>query len=333
MQDLNEFISCIKRLGKVSIQDAHQQTEKLLYSNDDYYDDLGESNTHLKMYDLLDIVLASKPIGDAEDYYNYSILFAKINDYDAACEIIERGLLRTPKNVDLLALYVEYAPDNSDEQRFDKCQKHFSLLMSISRERWTWRAYDFSIDYLCKLIEQDGQNEQEIRKLINDLLAQYKTAFPLDERAYYAEYKYLNNFNETLEKQIDTLSKTLEIQAHSARCALRLAEIRFDRKEYSEAIELLCKASKDAVDMKANIDVANIFLLRFFAKATRLLEQSDGGKTLKSNTNKEEVLDTYRDFNLAKKLGTTNSRIRLANKHIKILEEYSGIENQNDFEE
>ena len=332
MQDLNEFINYIKQLRKVSIRDAHQQTEKLLYSNDDY-DDIGESSIRLKIYELLDIVLDAKPIGDAGDYHNYSVLFAQINDYDAACEIIERGLSRTPQNVDLLADYIEYAPDNSDKQRYDKCKKYFSRLKSIPRERWTWRAYDFSIDYLCKLIEQDGQKGQEIRSLINELLSQFKTAFPLDERAYYAEYQLLNNFNEPLEKQIDALNKTLEIQAHTAKCTLRLAEIRFDKKEYKEAIELLCKASKDALDIKTGINVANIFLLRFVAKAAQLLEQSNGGKTLKSNTDNEEILDAYRDFNLAKKLGTVNSRIKLAENYIKILEEYSGVENQNDFDE
>ncbi|MCL2370541.1 MAG: hypothetical protein FWC80_04880 [Firmicutes bacterium] len=328
MQDINEFINIVNKTGKVSIQEAHEQTDKLL--ND--FDDEGENNMRIKAYELLDIVLAAKQSGDADDYYSYAVLFARINDYDAACDILERGLLRNPQNVDLLATYIVYAPDNSDEFRYEKCQKYFSKLQNIPREKWTWRAYDFSIEYLCKLAEQDDQDMYAVKEKTYKLVSQYLEAFPLDERAHYAKYNCLFSFGESLDKQIETLEVALKDTFRAARCAMRLADLKFERKDYENTIELLNKTSQDAIDLKIGISMANVYLLRFVARAAQLLEKSDGGKNLNKQSNKE-IKEAYIDYNLARKLKATQSKIKLAGSYVKILEEYSGIENPEEYDD
>ena len=81
--------------------------------------------------------------GDADDYHNISVCYARQGDYTSACEILEKSIPIFPYNSDLLADYIKYG---SKAGELEKCAQYYKKLREIPVNAWTWRGFDFSID-------------------------------------------------------------------------------------------------------------------------------------------------------------------------------------------
>lgn len=340
MQDYTNFSKTIQRIGRASIQEAEEITEKMINSQDDEFED----NSRIQVYDLLDQVLELKQNGDPDDYHNYSVTMASIYDYDAACQILECGLKKYPNNVDLLADYLNYSTQSSDESCWDKCWNYYNHLLKIDKGEWTWRCYAFIINFLraWRMYVQDKEEILKAKELALDVSEEYIKRHPLDDRAYLLYYKLKIEFNPniTVKKKEDLLNKLIvKAGAHSVRCSILLAELKIENKQYVDAIKILDNELQLSID-PTSLDVGHVYLLRCIAKAALLIGKLD--KIKKSGiqgTNANcidseliiEIKEVYSDYHIAQKSSKNSKEINMAKKYIHLLEILSGIENDYDY--
>lgn len=228
--------------------------------------------------------------GSINDYHNLSVVLSRAGYPSLSCMVLENGINTYFGSVDLLADYLEYSIEC---EKHKDGKKYFDLLQKIPKEKWTWRAYDFSIDYLVfvdKITPNSLHND-----LIIELINQYKTAFYNDERAYLSEA----NFYQKTEKQksIQVLIQGIENVHIAPLCCLNLAKLYFDEGEYYEANKVLSKCKEYSLHMNEENDIGNVFYLSTLCKMAIYYLENAQGKT----TNENLLHQIYYDYKSAEK--------------------------------
>lgn len=99
---------------------------------------------------------------DSDDYHNKAVDRARRGRNREATEICMEGLKKFPLNVDLLADTIKYSSEAGDMQA---AANYYSILKAnVPFQRWNWRAFTFSFDYLLK--EDPIANEKECRSIV-----------------------------------------------------------------------------------------------------------------------------------------------------------------------
>lgn len=132
------------------------------------------------LYGLRDIVLSGDISGTANDFHNFSVNFASRGDHESACDLLQIGLQQHPLSTDLLADYLQYGIKCG---KSESARQYYERLMQIPIERWTWRSFDFSIDYL-KAEAALLSAQEEIEKKKKDMLSladNFHKRMPFDE--------------------------------------------------------------------------------------------------------------------------------------------------------
>ncbi len=209
--------------------------------------------------------------GTADDFHNFAVELARRDEYSLACDILDAGLKVTEfkRNCDLLADYLQYGINCG---RIKEAKKYFKILMCISRKKWTWRGFSFSIYFLRHLLEQgntDSSIKQSIsvvdcsieenieleaeEKVMLALIQEFKNYYPHLEEPFQVEaqvYCYLKEEDKALE----ALKQAEEIIASCPKCALQRADILFKRGEYLEAGKSVRRALDDAVQTQSSVN-------------------------------------------------------------------------------
>lgn len=272
------------------IKTANQISQNYLdqMSTEDYY--AAEASIQaLKV--LVERVLAQeiKP-GDADDWHNWAVDIARKDLYDVACDILDAGLMMFPKNIDLLADYLQYGISCG---RIDNCKNHYKTLTKIPKIRWSWRGYSFAVSYLQFLWER-CDSEKEIEKLQKEMLETvklFRENLGYDEESYRCEsdiHKLLHN-NKQEEAVLREALKELKI---APKCALRLSDILFDRGDYEEALIHIQRGIKDSMQTQASVNEGYLYYLSGLSKLAMV--QRDG-----NNFIEDVVLDIYSDFDVS----------------------------------
>lgn len=263
-----------------------------------------------------------KVFGTADHYHNIAVTYAQKEMNDCACDILQVGIDDIPYAVDLIADYIHYGMLGGQR---DKCEEMFLRLKSITRRRWNWRAYSFSIDYLidkCKYINNESEQEEikrETLELAKQFIATEKTNREYLDQAYfdkaavYAEFGDKKNEYKALEEGFNEMTS-------SSKCALRLADIAFSKGDYEDAIKKLkhcCNRIKPQPDIKGNY----AYLLLALSKTTKLFEEENI-----SQDKEEQVKSIYRDFYSALSSGLSGVYRETANTAIKIISSQTEIE-------
>ena len=85
---------------------------------------------------------------DSDDYHNKAVDRARRGRNREATNICMEGLKKFPLNVDLLADTIKYSSEAGDMQT---AADYYSILKeNVPFQRWNWRAFTFSFDYLLK---------------------------------------------------------------------------------------------------------------------------------------------------------------------------------------
>jgi tetratricopeptide (TPR) repeat protein len=260
--EINKTIEFIKKEEIIVISDVEKEVRKLI---DDLYSDDGYKNKSI-IFELINICFNpdSKEAKDfsvnatSEDYFNLSLILAKENFYDLACLVLEAGINNFPKDIDLIAYFLRCGICSSEYR--SQCTKYYDVLLGIPKEKWTWRAYDFSIDYLriCQKTENDENSEKD--KEIVNLLEEFKKRFELEsDRPYLAYAEYYHSI-----QQFDQELKMLEIAVNKkdnlSRCSFRLAEIYIRKGKFKFAMELLDKCKKYVCMPDSGLDPGSIYI-------------------------------------------------------------------------
>lgn len=172
--------------------------------------------------------------GDENDFHNFATELARADYYEAACEVLKQGVIAYPTNTDLLADYILYA---------HKCGKHevarekFRQLKEIDRVDWTWRGFVFSIDYHIELLKgQKGDERKKTQSIIETLIEEFKQNLRTDEKAYLAQFDYLEAIGKR-EDALDVLKSFLDngVLKVSTQCCLRYVDRCLEMGDYAAA--------------------------------------------------------------------------------------------------
>lgn len=281
-------------------------------------------DTLLRLEELAEAALTSdKWIGDADDYHNFAVTFARLDQEDRACQILEKGLQVFQKNVDLLADYIKYGVICAE---FEKCDMYYQKLLTINKKRWNWRAFTFSIDYLLSMIDfkdLSSRDEENLIGSIKSLAGEFQESLPNDEQGYVSEYDIYKAFNDS-EKAEEVLVTALEKLPIAPKCALRLADMLYEKGEYSRALMYLKRCEIDSIQPQSGIDKGYLYLLMTLCEVVVMFQSEE---PLIKEKSIENVKKIYESANMAKRLmRNRNSMRRNLDDVVAIVEAKTGVE-------
>lgn len=218
--------------------------ELLSRMKDSIYDD--DSNSDADSIDM-----------DANDYHNKAVDHSRHGKHKLAAETCMEGLKYFPLNVDLLADTIMYS---SKSGNMDNAAKHYEILKdAIPVQRWNWRAFTFSFDFL---LENDPvANEDECRAIIEN----YKKFIPYEEKAYMAESE-LEMALGNAERSMAVLKEAIASRENASQCALRLADMQLDRGLYEEVIATANYGIAASAEVQPSINIPYLYYIRALAK-------------------------------------------------------------------
>lgn len=258
----------------------------------EYIYGMDDDNAREDLYDLIDCFLnQNQQSGDADDFHNFAVELARKDEYTLACKVLECGLSLFPKNVDLLADYLQYGVRCN---KIDECKKMYKTLVKIPKRRWTWRGFTFLVDYLQFLIDRsDSDKEIDAKeKEMIEVAAVSRKRFPYSEESYRIEASVYHILNP--EKETDILKAALDNVKVAPKCALRYADIMFERGMYEEAASAIKRGISDATQTQSSVNEGYIYYLSALCKIA--IYQKNGSD---AKLSEEEVYDIYADFNIA----------------------------------
>lgn len=278
---------------------------------------LSEENDEA-LYDLMQKILSQeKVVGSVDDFHNLSIDFSRRDDYETACNILDKGLEQFPNAVDLLADYLQNGLNCSKAKL---CEKYFERLMKIPMMRWTWRGFSFSIDYMKNLAD-NIEPEKALIDWKNKMLYladDYYRYFSYSEDPFLVKADIYRYFNDK-EEEIKILKEALQKIKSCPRCSLRLADMFFERGEYKEALKYIEKCKYEAVQTQEKINQGYLYYLSGLCKAAGVHQSL-------SYNDVELIKDIYTDFDIAEKLKMSfASYKKVMERQIYILESKSHI--------
>lgn len=221
-------------------------------------------------FDWMDIVnqIQNDPdiSGSSSDYHNLAVELTREGCYLQGFMVVEKGLEKTPYNVDLLADAVFYG---SSAGKYEKCEEYAKRLMNRPFALWNWRAFTFMIDYYMEKSDwlDDEQAISEAYATALDLAKKAQRFLRNEERGYLAEH----NVHEALERwkiqfaeeakdqdekkkfeenaamhrtyAVAALKKAIDNEEMvSIQCCLRYADLKFEERDYEAALEVCEKA-------------------------------------------------------------------------------------------
>lgn len=262
--------------------------------------------------------------GDADDFHNFAVELARNDEYSLACLVLECGLSLFPKNVDLISDYLQYGVNCN---KTEECKKYYKTLIKIPRRRWTWRGFAFLVDYLKFLIERSDSEkeidakEQEMISIVSD----FRNFFQYSEESYRVEADVYKNLN-MQDKELETLETALKVINVAPKCALRCADILFERGRYEEASQAIKRVLSDATQSQSSVNEGYIYYLSALCKIA-VLQKNE------KELDREHVEDIYSDFNIAlSKFKDTRSYADVIKTKTNTLINKSGIEVDNRFD-
>ena len=194
--------------------------------------------------------------GDADDYHNLASELANGDMYREAVEVVKSGLRLFEKNTDLLADLIKYATQNS---RFEDAEKAIERLQGIDARQWTWRCYEFIVDYYRAL----GNLEAAYTMCQKGI-----EALPYNEFSYRSKAELeqmLTPGEKGVEQAIATLEDALQKEFPAAQCAFRLSGLYHDKGEYQKAIDAASRSIIDSAQDQPPVSIAAVIARRGFA--------------------------------------------------------------------
>lgn len=256
--------------------------------------------------------------GDADDFHNFVVALARKDEYALACRLLARGLEIFPKNVDLLADYLQYGVSCG---RAEECKRYSKILMKIPRMRWTWRGFAFLVRYLLHLTEQSDSEKDILAKRAQmlEIVADFKKYFPYSEEPYRVEAEVYQSLNEP-ERESAPLRQAMSVLKVCPKCALRYADLQFERGNYGEAMVAIQRAIRDANQTQSSISEGYIYYLSALCRIAMI----QAGET---GPDEQVVRDVYSDFNIAiRELGEASSYFEVIRTKTNTLVSKSGID-------
>ena len=261
-------------------------------------DDEDDEQAREDLYKLMDrFANQSEQSGDANDFHNFSVALAIKDEYALACDVLECGLKIHSNNVDLLADYLQYGINCG---RLEQAKSCYKMLNKIPRMRWTWRGFAFSINFLKNIIERSDSQKEIDTKIteIQDLLTDFRKYHSDSEETYRVEAETYQCIN-MKDKEVEALKSALDNLGVAPKCALRYADILFERGQYEAATAAIKRCIGDSTTQRSVNEGYMYYLYALSILADH--QKRDVG------LDEETVLLIYSNFNVALlELGNSN---------------------------
>lgn len=245
------------------------------------------------LYGLRDAVLTGTIKGSSDEYHNFCVNYAGRGDYESACDLLEIGLGQHPLSTDLLADYMQYGVKCG---RSENARKYYERLMEIPKERWTWRSFDFTIDYLkaeTTLISNHEEIERRKEQMLS-LADAFHKQMPFDEQPFLAKAEIFEFFGDTI-NYTATLKDAIQNVKVAPKCCLKYSDTMLERGEYSEVIATTKKGVIASAQDQASINIGYLFYISALAKDALIHENED-------YHNECLIQDAYSDYSIAENL-------------------------------
>lgn len=229
--------------------------------------------------------------GDYDDYHNICVCFARIGDYSSACSILEKGVEVFPKNVDLLADYLEYGTKCGKQEN---CEKYLSLLLKIPYRLWTSRGFRFCINYLSNSFFCDDDNDEKRKQQAQDLCNEFQRYYPEEEDAYLTEYD-MNCALGNREEAYKLLAKRVDEHTVMPRCCLKYCDLLLERGNYEDVIKYSAQGIMGDAQSQSGIRVGYLFYITGLARDAIIWRDN-------LFKNQEKVEEMYSDFQISEML-------------------------------
>ena len=303
------IMAVIEKTAKVKLKDVQGVVEELYYnvnSEDDSID------YFYKLNDLIELVLKQKLFeGDENDYHNLSVTYAREGDYYSACRYLEKGIQHFPYAVDLLADYLSYGMQCD---KIEECVEMYERLLKV-RNRWNWRAYQFSIDYLMKLLSvSPSANIDDIETIVNEFVEK----MPEREESYISKAEFIETFrnkklsDESFVSVLEYATSEECIVQRTPKCDLRLSEYYYDLGQNLErANELIERCKINSIELQLSVNRNYVYLLSSLCKMSLFYRTAEKGvkKTIEGTEREKMVLDIFDDYHIAA-INRHDSRVR-----------------------
>ena len=137
---------------------------------------------------------------------------------------------------------------------------HYSILKAnVPFQRWNWRAFTFSFDYLLK--EDPIANEDECRSIVEH----YKKYLPYEEKASMAESE-LEAALGNAAGSMSVLKEAISTHANASQCALRLADMQMNRGLFVDVLETTNYGIAASAEAQPSINIPYLYYIRALAK-------------------------------------------------------------------
>ncbi len=222
------------------VYDVHQAVEAM-WNSEDKPDNIAELT---KRYVEKVTAGDSDLRGDNADYHNLSAECARHFFYDLSCQICKVGHQFFPRDVDLLADWIQYGTKIGNIDAVER--EPLKELLKIDKTQWSWRAFDFTVDfYLAAGRFQDAER----------LAEQFMQYCPYEERAYYCKaevYQQAYAGENGMNKAIDVLQSALDKNINCPMCANKLADIFSDCGQLQDALAAANRAIRELAQEQAS---------------------------------------------------------------------------------
>lgn len=325
----NELIVIVQEEGIISLKDASSVFKKLVNANKDDFEEYSYVNsTRKKLRDLAQMVSNEswKVFADDNDYHNLAVDYVRLNLYDCALWILERGLKEAPSS-DLLADKILYASESGQREL---CEEAYTSLIHLDKESWGWRAYSFTIKYYLKKVKsmKKGKSRDNLKAKTYALAEEFISYAQLNpedaaDRAYFEKAALVKELGPNRDGEDNVTQESILKDGCNAitpapQCALCLADIMFERGDYDEAISYLNQCKLAINSPQPSVNPAYVYLLYAMARTSRLIKETTDGDF---SGKKSEIELIYRDFHTAMDSFSINTTYNdAAKKTIKMLE-------------
>lgn len=245
-----------------------------------------------------------------EQYHNKAVSHSRRGNNRLAVKICESGLSRLSRgayeeavkatadnvrvttfsalDVDLLADTIQFSLEMGD---MPNAATHYIILKEyVPLQRWNWRAYTFSFDFLLR--DDPLKNETECRELI----ANFKKHLPFDEHSSVAESELeaaLGNW----EKSMDVLKDAIQALPNACQCAIRLADMQMDRGLYSDVLKTVAYGNAASASVQSRVSLPYLCYLQTLARDHLLHRRAVAGERIST----DDISDLDDDYAVLEK--------------------------------
>lgn len=224
--------------------------------------------------------------GDANTYFNLTVLYLNMGDHYHALRICDYALGRYPYSVDLLANAIQSAGNIGE---FERGHQYIESAEQIDKKYWNWRLFLFTTRFYMGELTQCGP--EKINETFEKALASARNCqkyLPLEERGYDKEAE-LHLYANDVKSAYDVLRRAIfdPVEGHDGRpqnlvapqcCVTMLGRILDDSHDYDLIIEIAKKGIQFTTQEQPSSNIGYFVYRSALARDARIVR--DGFKNV-----------------------------------------------------